>query len=106
MRRFFVNTLLGAALLSSSAAAAEMTGWISDSTCGAGNASSKESARECAQRCLEGGAEAVFVSEADQKVYKLSDQVEAKKHVKGKVKVTGTVSGDKLTISKIEPVKS
>jgi hypothetical protein len=44
----------------------------------------------------------VFVSEADQKVYKLSDATKASAHLKGKVKVSGTVKGDTLTITDIK----
>ncbi len=94
--------LLLSALMLSTAAAAEMTGWISDSACGKANASSKASARECAQRCIREGASPVFVSEKDQKVYKVQDAALAKQHLKGKVMVSGTLHGDVLQIAKIE----
>jgi hypothetical protein len=87
------------------ASAASLTGWISDATCGAGNASSKPEARSCAESCIKGGAAPVFVTEGDGKVYKLADATKAKTHLKGKVKVTGTVKGETLTIAEIEDVK-
>lgn len=102
MKKMMLGLLLSGSVLLSAANAAEMTGWISDSSCGAGNASSKESARSCAERCIKSGAAPVFVSEADQKVYKLSDATKASAHLKGKVKVSGTVKGDTLTITDIK----
>ena len=98
-RTFFLFS--GIALLSLSASAAELTGWISDSACGASNASSEVASRECAERCLKNGSSAVFVTEKDQKVYKIAGSAKVMEHLKGKVKVTGEVKGDTITISKI-----
>ena len=93
--------LLAGVLIAGSAMASEMTGWISDASCGAGNASSAASARSCAERCIKSGSAPVFVSESDKKVYKLADGAMAAQHLKGKVKVTGTIHGDSLTITGI-----
>ena len=78
-----------------------MVGWISDASCGASNANGEAASRDCAKRCINGGAAAVFVSEADQKVYKLEGG-DAKKHVDYKVKVTGDVKGDTIKVSEIK----
>lgn len=78
-----------------------MTGWISDASCGAANASSKRESRECAKSCLKGGAEPVFVSDGDNRVYKVSGQADARQHLDYKVKVTGTVTGDTIVIREI-----
>lgn len=82
-----------------------MTGWISDSACSSGNASSAPAKRDCAKRCIESGEAAVFVDDKEQKVYKVSDQAKAKAHLAGKVKVTGTVQGDVFKLASIEDVK-
>jgi hypothetical protein len=92
-------------LASFAANAATLTGWISDATCGAGNASSKPEARNCAESCIKGGAAPVFVTENDGKVYKLADSAKVKSHLKGKVKVTGTLKGETLTIAEIQDIK-
>jgi hypothetical protein len=96
---------VGSALLTSAAVAAEMTGFISDASCGAGNASAKAESRECAERCIKNGAAPVFVSDGDQKVYQISNADSTKNFLKGKVKVSGTVTGDKIQIAKIVDVK-
>ena len=84
------------------ASGASMTGWISDASCGASNANSSAASRECAKNCLNNGADAVFVSDADGKVYKIGGKVDAKKHIDYKVKVTGEVKGDTITVQQID----
>lgn len=105
MKARLLQALVVGGLVAGSASAAEMTGWISDSICGAGNAGSNQSARECADRCIKNGAAPVFVDEKDQKVYQVSDVELAKKHLQGKVKISGDVKGDKVMIAKIVDVK-
>jgi hypothetical protein len=51
---------------------------------------------------VNGGADAVFVSEADQKVYKLNGSVDAKKHMDYKVQVSGDVKGDTIKVTEIK----
>ena len=99
MRVFFVGLLAGVWLFAGSAT---MTGWISDASCGASNASGKAESRDCAERCIKEGAAAVFVSDADQKVYKIADKSKVLAHVKHKVKVSGEVKGDTLNITEIK----
>ncbi len=91
--------------LSMGMAAAEFKGWISDASCGAGNAASTQASRECAERCIKGGAAPVFVSEKEQNVYKVNNAELAKAHLKGKVQVTGELKGDTLHIAKIIDIK-
>jgi hypothetical protein len=89
--------------------AAEQTwnGTISDSMCGASHKSAIEHSgkkmtdADCTKTCVKEGANYVFVSKG--KVYKISNQdfgglVE---HAGHKVKLTGEMSGDKITVSKI-----
>ncbi|HUQ91298.1 MAG TPA: hypothetical protein VM120_06435 [Bryobacteraceae bacterium] len=92
---------LGALVLSSAMFAGDMTGWISDSSCGASNASAEKSSRECAATCLKNGSKAVFVSDKDQKVYKLSDSAKAARFLDKKVKVSGKVTGDTIELASI-----
>ena len=102
MKKTIQMMMLSGSLVLGAAHAAELTGWISDSNCGAGNASSEASSRACADRCIKGGAAPVFVTEADKKVYKIADGAKVAQHLKGKVKVTGTLKGDTLTITDIK----
>lgn len=79
-----------------------MVGWISDSSCGASNASNKAEARECAKRCIKEGATPVFVSEADNKVYKLAGKADARNHLDHKVQINGEVKGDTITVTEMK----
>jgi hypothetical protein len=99
------SLLVLAASLAAGASAAEWKGWISDSTCGAGNAGSGKAERECADRCIKNGAAPVFVTEKDNKVYQVSDADLAKKHIDGKVLISGEIKGDKIMIAKIVTIK-
>lgn len=101
----FLFTAVAAFALAGLAPAAEFKGWISDASCGAGNAGSNQAARECADRCIKGGAAPVFVTEKEQNVYKVNNAELAKAHLKGKVQVTGELKGDTLIIAKIVDIK-
>lgn len=98
-------TAFAALALAGIVPAADFKGWISDSSCGAGNAGSNQAARECAERCIKGGAAPVFVTEKEQNVYKVANADLAKQHLKGKVQVTGELKGDTLHIAKIIDIK-
>jgi hypothetical protein len=99
------TTILAGLLTVFAASGATMSGWISDASCGAGNASSKKDARECAERCIKSGADPVFVSEGENKVYKIAGKAKVTDHLKGKVQVSGDISGDTITIKEIKPAE-
>ena len=101
MRRF-ANYIVIASMTAASAAAGSLTGWISDASCGTSNASAEKSARECAERCIKSGAPAVFVSDADHKVYRIAGNIKVMDHLQHKVQVTGEVKGDTITIKEIK----
>ena len=86
------------------AADATMTGWISDSECTTSNAGGSKDQRACVKRCLDSGSTVVFISDGEQKVYKLAGAPEAKDHLKTKVKITGSVNGDTVKVAKLEDV--
>lgn len=81
---------------------ADLTGWISDSSCGASNANSSAASRECAKNCINNGAAPVFVTDGDNKVYKIAGKADVKAHLDGKVKVSGDIKGDTITIQQIQ----
>ncbi len=107
MKKFSVVVLLIACLafvvVAMAAPASTMTGWVSDSKCGAkGNSAAHAS---CAKACVKGGEKAVFVSDKDGKVYAINNQDSVKDHVGDHVKVSATAKGDSLQISKVEAAK-
>lgn len=104
-------TLLAAAILFAAsplfAAAKTWNGTISDSKCGAKHPAGEHDGKkttdaDCVKMCVDGGAKYVFVSGG--KVYQIANQDYAalKDHAGHKVALTGEMSGDSITVSKIE----
>jgi len=107
LRRFIVKKLalasfLGLSTLAFTAAAAEMTGYISDAKCAKGDVAKAESDAHagCAAKCAKGGSALVFVSGG--KVYQLDDQAKVTEHVGHKVTITGKVDGETLKIDNVK----
>jgi hypothetical protein len=82
---------------------AKVSGYISDSKCGAAhNASSPNVA--CVKKCIDAGAKPVFVDDAKKEVYVIDDPAIVKDHYGHHVAVTGRVNeADKtIHVSKLE----
>jgi hypothetical protein len=102
-------TTLAILMFGAASLAAEQTwnGRISDSMCGAKHNSTAQHGkqmpdRDCAMTCKkEHNAKFVFVS--DGKVYNVSNQdfAELQAHAGHSVTVTGTISGDTITVAKV-----
>ncbi len=76
-------------------------GWVTDDHCGAKGA--KEGHADCATKCVkEHGAKYALVTPSDGKVYVLDPQAKVAEHAGHHVKVTGTLEGNMLTVTKIE----
>ena len=82
------------------------TGKISDSKCGATHSSAehggkKLTERECIEACVKDGAKYVLVSKG--KVYNIDNQdfADLAVHAGHTVKVSGTMTGDTINVSKI-----
>ena len=74
------------------------TGQISDEKCGA------KVNGDCAKKCIEGGQKAVFVNDADGKVYPIADAKSVAGHEGHHVKVTGTMDNGTITVKKVTMV--
>ena len=77
-----------------------MVGTVSDSNCGAKHAMASADAEACVAKCVTGGGKYVLVSKG--KVYQLDAQDKFADFAGKKVKVTGAVSGDAITIESVE----
>jgi len=99
----FAFALIAVAFLPLTAAAGEhetWTGWITDEGCGAKGAKAEHKA--CAVKCHKDGLALVFYNNADEKLYKLSDQELAAANLGHEVKVEGELDGDTITVASIE----
>ena len=101
MKKLALASLLTASLCSFAAYADEMTGYISDSHCGAAHSSPSAANTKCIEGCMKKGSDPVLVSNG--KVMKLDDssKEKAKAFVGQSVKIDGSMAGDVVTINSI-----
>jgi hypothetical protein len=78
------------------------TGTVSDEHCGAKHAKASAAAEGCVEKCVSGGAKYVLVSHG--KVYQVDDQDKFKGLGGKSVKVTGSLSGETITVAEVSPV--
>ena len=95
--------LMSAALSFGAANKQTFTGAISDSMCGPSHMM-PGSAKDCTLKCVENGSKFVLV-DPNGKVYQLSDQTKPRAFAGQNVKITGTLSGDTITVSSIAAAK-
>lgn len=93
------RTILLSLSLAFASFAGEWTGYISDAACGAANANDTAASKECAKNCVKGGSAPVFVT--DGKVIKIADPKKVMNFVGDKVKVSGKLEKDTLSVEKI-----
>ena len=90
-----VAAVLAFAAVSSFAADSKLTGYISDSMCGAKHAGTGAA---CAKKCLSGGDTPVFVDAASKTVYKIDNPDAVKPFWGEKVDVSAAVDADAKTV--------
>ncbi len=106
MKKRFAFSVLGillAAGLSLASPGNDKTfvGSISDSMCGAKHMMPGESDKDCTLECVKGGSKYILVGSGG-KIYQLSDQKAPQQFAGAKVKVTGTVKGDTISVTSID----
>ncbi len=92
--------LLMAAALALGAPAKTFVGKIGDSMCGAKHMM-PGSDKDCTLACVKAGAKYILIDPSG-KIYQLSDQKKPEQFAGAKVKVTGTLKGDTITVASIE----
>lgn len=99
MKRVLALLVVAVSFSSVAASAADsstVSGWISDSMCGAKHTGSGAA---CVKKCIDGGSAPVFVSASDKAVWKIDNPDAVKSNYYGsKVTVTGTVDKDAKTV--------
>jgi hypothetical protein len=85
--------------------AAEMTGWLVDAWCGVTNANGSEASRACSKDCIKKGSDAAFVDDKGKKVYKIANKDKVMAHLDHKVKISGSVNGETLSVDQIAEAK-
>ncbi len=78
------------------------TGWFSDQQCPSARAASDTftpTNPDCARKCIENGAEPVFISEQAKAIYRIRDYPTAVNDLGWRLELTGTVDESAKTIS-------
>ena len=91
--------LLAAGISLAAPAAKTFVGSIGDSMCGAKHMLG-ESDKDCTLGCVKQGAKYILIDPSG-KIYQLSDQKKPEQFAGAKVKVTGTLSGDTISVTSI-----
>ena len=76
-------------------------GKISDSMCGLKHMMPGKSDKECTLECVKAGAKYVLADTVAHRVYQLSDQTKPEQFAGQKVKVTGALQGNTITVESI-----
>jgi len=84
----------------SAADSTTVNGTVSDSMCGAKGANADHAG--CMKKCMGKGAQAVIVSDSDQKVYTVSNADAVKGHEGHHVAATGHVDGTSIHIDSLK----
>jgi len=103
MKRFtfpIVALLLATGISLAVPPAKTFVGSIGDSMCGAKHMMPGESDKDCTLGCIKEGAKYILIDPSG-KIYQLSDQKRPQAFAGAKVKVTGTLSGDTITVTSI-----
>jgi hypothetical protein len=104
MKRFLAVIALAAAasFVFASAEPGSWTGWVTDSHCGAKGANADHAS--CAIKCVkEKGASWALWDPAAKKLYVLEHASDAEKMAAQQVTVHGTLEGDKIEVTSMEP---
>lgn len=102
MRKIAFACFMTFSVCSVAAVAEDLSGYISDSHCGAKHSSVSEKATQCINGCLKGGADAVLVHDGQVMKIDADSQAKAKEFAGKQVTVHGSVSGDTVKIDSIE----
>ncbi len=99
MKKILLITIMAA----TTCVAAQWTGHVSDSKCGAKHSDHSAASIACVNACVKGGQAPVFVTQ-EGKVVKIENPDTVQALLGHEVKVTGEMHGDMMTVSKVENV--
>lgn len=80
----------------------KVNGWFSDKDCAAAKLKSDDvtpNGTACVKKCLEGGAEAVFIDPKAREMYRVQDHASVKDDVGYYLELTGVIDDEAKTIS-------
>jgi hypothetical protein len=101
MKKLVLASLLSVSICSVAAMSAELSGYISDSRCGAKHNTVSEQNTKCVTGCLK-KADAVLVKDGKVLKFDADSAAKAKEFAGQNVKIDGTIDGDVIKIGSID----
>ncbi len=105
MKKILFASVLAASLCSFGAFADTLTGYVSESHCGAAHKSESAANTACVKKCLQGGTDPVLVSDGKVMKFDADSKAKAVAFAGENVKIDGTVDGDVIKITSIDKAK-
>ncbi len=102
MKKFVLATFLVASVGSVAALADQLTGYVSESGCGAKHSTVSAANTKCVDACIKKGSDPVLVSEGKVMKFDADSKEKAKAFAGQNVKIDGTMDGDVVKISSID----
>jgi len=102
MKKFLFASVLAVSFGSWAAFADDITGYVSESHCGAAHNAPSAANTACVKKCLSGGSDPVLVSNGKVIEFDSDSKQKAKSHAGENVKIDGTMNGDVIKIATIE----
>jgi hypothetical protein len=102
MKKFVLATFLVASVGSVAALADQLTGYVSESGCGAKHSTISAANTKCVEACIKKGSDPVLVSEGKVMKFDADSKEKAKAFAGQNVKIDGSMDGDVIKISSID----
>lgn len=105
MKKLAFGCLFAVSLFSFSAAADQMTGYVSDAHCGATHSSPSTANTQCINKCLKGGSDPVLVSDGKVMTFDADSKDKAKAYAGKNVTIDGSMDGSTVKVTSISEAK-
>ncbi len=102
MKKLVFASVLAVSLGSFGAFADDISGYVSESHCGAAHNAPSAANTACINKCLKGGSDPVLVSNGKVMQFDAESKAKAKAYAGDNVKIDGTMNGDVVTINSID----
>jgi hypothetical protein len=102
MKKLVLATFLAASFGSVVMLADQLTGYVSESGCGAKHSSVSAANTKCVEGCLKKGSDPVLVSDGKVMKFDADSKEKAKAFAGQSVKIDGTMDGDVIKINSID----
>src|SRR6478672_2601380 len=102
MKKFVLATFLVASVGSVAAVADQLTGYVSESGCGAKHSTVSAANTKCVEACIKKGSDPVLVSEGKVMKFDADSKEKAKAFAGQNVKIDGSMDGDVVKINSID----